>query len=87
MFNKNLANKIKSVLKEIGENPNREGLLKTPERVAKSLDFLTNGYELDPEKILKKAMFKAVNETKVTAFKSRLQDVKFAGKTGTSQVR
>jgi len=38
-------------------------------------------------KIIKKAMFKAVNETKGTAFKSRLQDVKFAGKTGTSQVR
>tara|TARA_B100000945_G_C20333794_1_gene573777 strand:- start:100 stop:654 length:555 start_codon:yes stop_codon:yes gene_type:complete len=58
MFNKNLANNIKSVLKEIGENPNREGLLKTPERVAKSLDFLTNGYDLNPSEILKKAMFK-----------------------------
>tara|TARA_B100001758_G_scaffold57545_1_gene47613 strand:- start:1301 stop:1855 length:555 start_codon:yes stop_codon:yes gene_type:complete len=58
MYNKKLAKSIKEVLEEIGENPNREGLLKTPERVAKSLDFLTNGYELDPEKILKKAMFK-----------------------------
>ena len=58
MYNKKLAKNIKEVLEEIGENPNREGLLKTPERVAKSLDFLTNGYELDPEKILKKAMFK-----------------------------
>ena len=58
MYNKKLAQNIKEVLEEIGENPNREGLLKTPERVAKSLDFLTNGYELDPEKILKKAMFK-----------------------------
>jgi len=58
MYNKKLAKNIKEVLEEIGENPNREGLLKTPERVAKSLDFLTNGYELNPEKILKKAMFK-----------------------------
>ena len=58
MYNKNLAKNIKSVLKEIGENPEREGLLKTPERVAKSLDFLTNGYDLDPAEILNKAMFK-----------------------------
>ena len=58
MYNKNLAKNIKAVLKEIGENPEREGLLKTPERVAKSLDFLTNGYDLDPAEILNKAMFK-----------------------------
>ena len=58
MYNKNLAKNIKAVLKEIGENPEREGLLKTHERVAKSLDFLTNGYDLDPAEILNKAMFK-----------------------------
>jgi len=58
VYNKNLAKNIKTVLKEIGENPEREGLLKTPERVAKSLDFLTNGYDLDPAEILNKAMFK-----------------------------
>ena len=58
MYNKNLAKNIKEVLKEIGEKPEREGLLKTPERVAKSLDFLTNGYNLNPSAILKKAMFK-----------------------------
>ena len=57
-FNKKLADNIKAVLKEIGENPNREGLLKTPERVAKSMDYLTNGYELNPAEILQKAMFK-----------------------------
>jgi len=57
-FNKKLANNIESVLKEIGENPNREGLLKTPERVAKSMDYLTNGYNLNPAEILQKAMFK-----------------------------
>lgn len=46
------------VLKEIGENPEREGLVKTPERVAKSMQFLTHGYEVDPAQILKSAMFK-----------------------------
>jgi GTP cyclohydrolase I len=46
------------VLKQIGEDPVREGLLKTPERVAKSLQFLTQGYDLNPEEILKSALFK-----------------------------
>lgn len=46
------------ILRLIGENPDREGLAKTPERVAKALQFLTHGYDLDPEEILKSAMFK-----------------------------
>ena len=58
MHKKKLADSIKIVLKEIGEDPNREGLLKTPERVAKSMDYLTNGYGINPCEILKKAMFK-----------------------------
>ncbi len=45
------------ILKLIGEDPDREGLLKTPERVAKALQFLTHGYDLDPKEILKSAMF------------------------------
>ena len=57
MYNKNLAGNIKEILNELGENPQIEGLLKTPERVAKSMEFLTNGYKLDPSEILKKAMF------------------------------
>jgi len=57
VYNKNLARNIKEILNELGENPQREGLLKTPERVAKSMEFLTNGYKLDPSEILKKAMF------------------------------
>ena len=56
-YNKNLAKNIKSILTEIGESPEREGLIKTPERVAKSMDFLTYGYKEDPSKILNKAMF------------------------------
>ncbi len=46
------------ILSQLGENPEREGLLKTPERVAKSLCYLTHGYDLDPVEILKSAMFK-----------------------------
>ena len=56
-YNYKIAENIKSLLHEIGENPNREGLLKTPARVAKSLDFLTNGYAKKPDEILKSAMF------------------------------
>jgi len=56
-YNKELASNIKSVLSEIGENPEREGLLKTPERVAKSMKFLTDGYKQDPAKIIQSAMF------------------------------
>ena len=57
-YNKNVAKNIKSILSEIGENTKREGLLKTPERTAKSIKFLTKGYTQDPEKILKSAIFK-----------------------------
>ena len=53
----NISNVYKSILSEIGENPEREGLLKTPERVAKALQFLTQGYEIKPEEILKSALF------------------------------
>lgn len=52
-----IANKYRAILKEIGEDPKREGLLKTPERVAKSLQFLTHGYDLDPAGIIRSAMF------------------------------
>ena len=56
-YNKELAKNFKNILKEIGEKPEREGLLKTPERVAKSMGFLTNGYQQEPAEILKSAMF------------------------------
>ena len=51
------------------------------------VNFKTNEKYFKEIKIIKKAMFKVVNENKGTAFKSRLDDIKFAGKTGTSQVR
>ena len=60
--NDDTTNKIASyyqdILQNIGEDPTREGLLKTPERVAKSLQFLTHGYDLNPDEILKSALFK-----------------------------
>jgi GTP cyclohydrolase I len=46
------------ILKELGEQPNREGLLKTPLRAAKAMQYLTHGYDLDPSAILRSAMFK-----------------------------
>ena len=54
---KSIADHYRAILKDIGESPEREGLQKTPERVAKALQFLTHGYELDPAKILRSAMF------------------------------
>lgn len=53
-----LSGHYNEILKLIGENPNREGLSKTPVRVAKSIQFLTHGYLLDPVEILKSAKFK-----------------------------
>lgn len=53
-----LSSHYQSVLKQIGENPEREGLQKTPERVAKAMLFLTQGYELDAKAIMKSAVFK-----------------------------
>jgi GTP cyclohydrolase IA len=46
------------ILKLLGEDPEREGLLKTPERVAKALSFLTRGYQQEADEILRSAMFK-----------------------------
>ena len=46
------------VLSMIGEDPTREGLVKTPERAAKAMQFLTHGYHLDPATILRSAMFR-----------------------------
>ena len=53
-----LSAHYKEILSMIGEDPQREGLQKTPVRVAKAMQFLTHGYDLDPEKLLREAMFK-----------------------------
>jgi GTP cyclohydrolase I len=48
---------IRSILKLIGENPEREGLVKTPQRVEDSLNFLTRGYKMDPDQVINDALF------------------------------
>jgi len=53
-----LAGHYKNILKLIGEDPDREGLQKTPERMAKSIQYLTHGYLQDPVEILNSAKFK-----------------------------
>lgn len=53
-----MKNLQRRILELIGEDPDREGLIKTPERVAKSFRFLTKGYREDPEEILRSAMFR-----------------------------
>ncbi|MGM9791106.1 MAG: GTP cyclohydrolase I FolE [Candidatus Cryptobacteroides sp.] len=52
-----IAQHVKAILELLGENPEREGLLKTPERVAKSLQFLTKGYQEDGIQIVRQAIF------------------------------
>ena len=54
---KQLAEKYRDALAILGENPEREGLLKTPERVAKAMQFFMQGYAQDPEALLRSAMF------------------------------
>ena len=54
---KEIAGHIKSILELLGEDPEREGLLKTPERVAKAMQFLTQGYVQDGETIVRSAVF------------------------------
>ena len=56
---RDLSARVKDILGLLGEDSSREGLLKTPERVAKSLQFLTQGYTQDGEEILRSALFEA----------------------------
>lgn len=60
-YNDETTEKLKlaysDIITAIGEDVNREGLLKTPERVAKAMQFLTQGYEMNPEEIIRSAMF------------------------------
>jgi GTP cyclohydrolase I len=52
-----LASSYQHIIERIGEDAGREGLLKTPERAAKAMQFLTHGYDIDPAEILRSAMF------------------------------
>ena len=52
-----IAKDVTSILTQLGENPYRQGLVRTPERVGEALQFLTKGYSEDPEAILRSALF------------------------------
>lgn len=54
---KAIAESVTQILHQIGEDPDRQGLLKTPERVAKAYEFITQGYGQDAKEILRGAMF------------------------------
>ncbi len=53
-----LAGHYREILALLGEDPEREGLIKSPERIAKAMAFLTRGYHQDPHEILRSAIFK-----------------------------
>tara|TARA_R110002049_G_scaffold296347_2_gene484369 strand:- start:819 stop:1406 length:588 start_codon:yes stop_codon:yes gene_type:complete len=53
-----VKNRYKNIIEDLGEDTARDGLVKTPERAAKAMQFLTQGYNQDPVEILKSAMFK-----------------------------
>lgn len=52
-----IGGRIREIIGRLGEDPAREGLVKTPERVAKAYQFLTHGYGMDPQEILESALF------------------------------
>jgi GTP cyclohydrolase I len=52
-----MENQIRKILKAIGEDPDREGLLRTPQRAAQALSYLTRGYAMDPGKVINDALF------------------------------
>jgi len=53
-----LKDNFKNIIEKIGEDPKREGIVKTPERAAKAMQFLMQGYDANPEEVLRSAMFK-----------------------------
>lgn len=55
---KEMEEHIRSILRFIGEDPDREGLRKTPFRVSEALAFLTRGYRMDPDKVINDAVFR-----------------------------
>ena len=52
-----MEKEFKSIIEQLGENSEREGLLKTPQRVAKSMKFLTSGYDINPDDLINQSIF------------------------------
>jgi len=63
---------VKTMMFHVGEDPSREGLLKTPQRVKKAYEFIFGGYKEDPREILKSALFTSSNDEMVL-----LKDIEF----------
>lgn len=63
---------IREIIRLLGEDPDREGLQQTPERLAKALEYLTSGYSQDPEKLINGAIFDVPYDEMVT-----LRDIEF----------
>jgi GTP cyclohydrolase I len=63
---------VKTILEIVGEDPNREGLLKTPQRVAKAFEFMTQGYNQNPVEVLNEALFESDNDQMVL-----IKDIEF----------
>jgi len=70
--NEEFEQAITKVLELVGENPKREGLIKTPSRVAKAWSFLTEGYAQNPKEILEQALFTTSNDEMVV-----VRDIEF----------
>jgi GTP cyclohydrolase I len=62
---KEMEQLVRRQLEIVGEQPERDGLLKTPSRVAKAFEFLTQGYTIDPEAVLNEALFDAKSDEMV----------------------
>ena len=67
MNTERVAELVRELLIEIGEDPDREGLLKTPMRVAKAYQFLTSGYETDPQQVINQALFESASNNMIIA--------------------
>lgn len=72
MENEPFINAVKTMIGHMGEDPQREGLLKTPQRVLKAYEFMFGGYQEDPQAILNSAMFTTSNDEMVL-----IKDIEF----------
>ncbi len=69
---KRFEQSVRNMLEIIGEDPDREGLVKTPERVFKAFSFMTKGYNQDPREVLNEALFSSTNDEMVL-----IRDIEF----------